>query len=95
MIIVTLEKFWNRTYINKPLSIPVDEPILSVALKHFDDVQGTRLLDLEYESGNSFLFFANQGATVVSVDISDVAINQLSNFWIKEASQNITPLDDT
>jgi SAM-dependent methyltransferase len=87
------ETFWDKIYAENKTFIPnEDDPILSKALSHFGDVKGAKLLDLGCGDGSTSLFFAKQGANVVAIDISEVAINSLSQFCTANQINNITPV---
>ena len=66
--------------------------MLVAALDFFGDVKGLRLLDLGCGEGRTSLFFASRGADVVSIDISEVAIESLSDFCKQHDIKNITPI---
>lgn len=87
------EDFWNQIYATHQTSIPCeDDPVLSEALRHFGNVKGAKLLDLGCGDGSTSLFFAKQGADVVAIDISEVAIANLSRFCQQNHISNITPI---
>lgn len=89
------QDFWNKIYATKSLSIDIskkDDPILLTALKHFGNVSGAKVLDLGCGDGSTSLFFAEKGANVVAVDISNTAINNLSQFCSQNKIDNITPI---
>jgi len=87
------EAFWNKIYAENTTFLPnEDDPILSTALSHFGDVRGAKLLNLGCGDGSTSLFFAKQGANVVAIDISEVAINSLSQFCAVNQINNITPI---
>jgi 2-polyprenyl-3-methyl-5-hydroxy-6-metoxy-1,4-benzoquinol methylase/GT2 family glycosyltransferase len=88
------ESFWNKIYEENPTQSPDENnPILLAALAHFgDNIKGSKLLDLGCGNGSSSLFFAKQGANVTSVDISEVAIQSLSQLCMKNNINNITPV---
>jgi 2-polyprenyl-3-methyl-5-hydroxy-6-metoxy-1,4-benzoquinol methylase len=88
------ENFWDKIYTENPTRSPDEnDPILLAALEHFgNNIKGARLLDLGCGNGSSSLFFAKQGANVVSVDISEVAIQSISELCIKNNITNITPV---
>ncbi|WP_052754448.1 class I SAM-dependent methyltransferase [Calothrix sp. 336/3] len=86
-----VEDFWNNIYSHSPTHFPDDDDeVLSTALKHFGDIQGARLLDLGCGYGSSSLYFARKGANVTSVDISEVAINNIAQFCAEHQITNIT-----
>ena len=87
------EAFWNKIYTNNSTRIPDEnDPVLVAALKHFGDVSGAKLLDLGCGDGSTSLFFAKKGANVVAIDISEVAIQGLSEFCLENKINNITPI---
>jgi SAM-dependent methyltransferase len=87
------ETFWNKIYATNPTRTPEEnDPVLLAALKHFGDVSGAKVLDLGCGDGSTSLFFAQRGANVVAVDMSEVAINSLSQFCQENQINNITPI---
>ncbi len=91
---MNIEDFWNKVYQENPTCSPDEEdPILLAALEHFgNNIKGSKLLDLGCGNGSSSLFFAKQGANVTSMDISEVAIQSLSQLCIESKIENITPI---
>ena len=82
----------DKVYAKNPTRTPNEnDPTLLEAMRHFGDVSGAKLLDLGCGNGSSSLFFAKRGANVVSIDISEVAINGLSDFCAENQISNITP----
>lgn len=87
------EDFWNKIYATHPTRIPnEDDPVLLAAMEHFGDVSGAKLLDLGCGDGSTSLFFAKKGADVIAIDISEVAIQSLSQFSAENEINNITPI---
>jgi SAM-dependent methyltransferase len=88
------ENFWNKIYESNPTRSPDEtDPILLAAIEHFgNNIKGARLLDLGCGNGSSSLFFAQRGANVVSIDISEVAIQSLSQLCLEHNIDNITPI---
>lgn len=87
------EAFWNTIYANNRTRIPNEtDPMLSGAIAYFGDVRDARVLDLGCGDGRSSLFFARRGANVTAIDISAVAIQNLTQFCQQQDIQNITPL---
>ncbi len=87
------EEFWNKIYATNPTLTPDEnDPVFLAALKHFGDVNGAKLLDLGCGDGKSSLFFAQKGANVVAIDISEVAVNNLSQFCLENQINNITAI---
>lgn len=88
------EDYWNKVYATRPPRTPIEEDaVLLAALRHFGDVSGATLLDLGCGNGSTSLFFAKKGANVVAIDISEVAINNLSQFCVENKINNITPIN--
>jgi cyclopropane fatty-acyl-phospholipid synthase-like methyltransferase len=69
-----------------------DDAKLCRAREHFGDLTGKTILDIGCGSGATSLFFAQQGAQVLSIDISAVAINNLKQYCNRHAIANITPI---
>jgi SAM-dependent methyltransferase len=87
------ENFWNEVYEQNPTRIPKEnDPMLITAIEYFGDITGKRLLDLGCGDGRSSLFFAKRGANVVAIDISEVAIENLSQFCRDNHINNIESL---
>jgi SAM-dependent methyltransferase len=87
------ENFWNNIYARNLTRIPDEnDPMLVTAIEYFGDIAGKRLLDLGCGDGRSSLFFAKRGANVVAIDISEVAIKNLSEFCQANQIENITPI---
>ena len=77
-------KFWNDHFLKKKrkghdlVVIPKgNDPVLLRALEHFGDVKDKKLIDLGCGRGGASLFFAEHGAKVISLDFSEVAIENL------------------
>ena len=69
------------------------DPILRRAARHFGDVRGRRLIDLGCGRGASSLYFASLGATVISVDLSGVAVRNLQKYCRDHDVKNVTPVE--
>jgi 2-polyprenyl-3-methyl-5-hydroxy-6-metoxy-1,4-benzoquinol methylase len=67
-------------------------PILRRALRHFGDVRGRKLIDVGCGRGASSLYFASVGAHVISVDLSGVAIRNLSDYCRTHNVDNVEPI---
>jgi SAM-dependent methyltransferase len=88
----TVESFWNERYQQVGVIQPsIQDPLYAAALIHFGSLNGVRLLDLGCGDGRTSLFFASQGAHVVAVDMSQVAINALADFCQEHNIKNIEP----
>jgi SAM-dependent methyltransferase len=88
-----VQEFWNNIYAANPTCIPNEEdPMLVAAMEYFGDISGASFLDLGCGNGSSSLYFAKRGANVVSVDISEVAIESLSKFCRDNQINNIHPI---
>jgi SAM-dependent methyltransferase len=91
---MNIESFWDKIYEANPARFPDEkDPILLAALEHFgNNIKGARLLDLGCGNGSSSLFFAKHGAHVTSMDISEVAIQSLSQLCVENGIENIAPI---
>lgn len=69
-----------------------DDAKLQRAHEHFGDVSGKTVLDIGCGSGATSLFFAQLGAQVLSIDISAVAIQNLTRYCNRHGITNITPI---
>ena len=69
-----------------------NDPVLKRALAHFGDVENKTVIDLGCGRGATSLYFAHLGANVISVDLSEVAIKNLSNYCQDNGIENITPM---
>ncbi len=87
---MTTEVFWDDIYQKNLTRFPeINDPVLSASLEHFGTIKGARLLDIGCGNGSSSLFFARQGAHVTAIDISQVAIDGLSQFCREHNITNI------
>ncbi len=68
------------------------DPILQCALNFFGNVTDKKLIDLGCGSGKASLFFEHHGANVISIDSSEVAINNLAEYCVEKKINNITPI---
>ena len=91
---MNIEAFWDKIYSdNSTISwISEDDQTLTAVIKHFGNVKGKKVLDLGCGDGSTSLFFARQGANVVAVDISEVAINKLSQFCQQNNIPNVAAI---
>jgi len=87
------EEFWNHVYASHSTQIPDEtDPMLVTAIEYFGDIRNARLLDVGCGNGRSSLFFAKRGANVTAIDISEVAIQNLSQFCQQHEIYNISPI---
>ena len=70
----------------------LEDPVLNRAMEHFGTVENKTLIDLGCGGGATSLFFAHRGANVISVDLSQVAIKNLSQYCLDNSIENITPI---
>ena len=88
-----VEGFWNTVYASNSTRTPDEtDPMLLTAIEYFGDIRNAKVLDLGCGDGRSSLFFAKQGAEVIAIDISEVAIQNLSRFCQENQICNITPI---
>jgi 2-polyprenyl-3-methyl-5-hydroxy-6-metoxy-1,4-benzoquinol methylase len=87
------QEFWNQIFSEHQVEWPdPNDPVLTAALEHFGvDVRNRRLLDLGTGSGQASLFFASRGASVVSVDASEIAISNLRAYCAHQNINNLMP----
>lgn len=69
-----------------------NDPVLQAALKHFGSVENKTVIDLGCGRGATSLFFASHGANVISIDLSEVAINNLSEYCRDNDIRNVTAI---
>jgi SAM-dependent methyltransferase len=70
-------------------------PVLRRACQHFGELSGRTLIDVGCGRGSTSLFFASRGATVISVDLSPVAIRNLTEYCTRQKIDNIRPVQLT
>jgi len=90
-------KFWNDIFAQdcaySAIEMPdLKSPPLQAALSHFGNVENKSIIDLGCGNGSTSLFFASQGANVISVDLSEVAIKNLAEYCEKNHINNIKPV---
>lgn len=92
-------QFWNEAFqshgnaATHHVDIPdFNSAVFKRAVEHFGDVRGKALIDIGCGSGASSLFFASLGANVVSIDLSEVAIDNLKRYCTEQRIDNITPV---
>jgi SAM-dependent methyltransferase len=82
--------FWNDIYTKNPTyARSKSDSIVISAMNHFGDIRGARLLELGCGDGSISAFFAEQGAQVTAIDISEVAINNLNKFSLENGIDSI------
>ena len=70
----------------------LNNPILQRALGHFGSIENKTVIDLGCGRGATSLFFAYCGANVISVDLSEEAIANLSKYCQDNDIRNVTPM---
>lgn len=68
------------------------DPIVPAALNHFGDLSGRTVLDLGCGRGAMSLLFASKGAQVTSVDLSQTAIQNLTQYCQEHGIRNVRPV---
>jgi 2-polyprenyl-3-methyl-5-hydroxy-6-metoxy-1,4-benzoquinol methylase len=71
----------------------LNDPVLQRALEHFGTVENKVIIDLGCGRGATSLFFARCGANVISVDRSEIAIENLLEYCKKNSIYNIKPIN--
>ena len=66
----------------------LNDPIMNRAMEHFGDVRNKTIIDLGCGRGATSLFFAHCGANVISIDLSEVAISNLSHYCQDNGIEN-------
>lgn len=86
------KEFWDLSYTR--VGMPdFNDPIFHRALAHFGNVENKTIIDLGCGTGTASLFFAHFGANVISIDFSEVAINNLSKYCQDNGVVNVTPIN--
>ncbi|HEV7524939.1 MAG TPA: class I SAM-dependent methyltransferase [Acidimicrobiia bacterium] len=84
---------WDDVYARRSAGIPpIDDAVGAAALAHFGDLEGKRLLDMGCGSGEYSLFFAQRGAQVTAIDLSDVGIEALGEECRRLGLTSVRPL---
>jgi 2-polyprenyl-3-methyl-5-hydroxy-6-metoxy-1,4-benzoquinol methylase len=70
--------FWNDVYATTDYSRQPERVILDAALAYFGDVRGKTILEIGCGPGAASMYFAQHGASVIGVDVSQRAIDSLN-----------------
>jgi SAM-dependent methyltransferase len=68
------------------------DPVLRRACEHFGQLSGRTVIDVGCGRGAASLFFASKGANVISVDLSSVAVRNLTEYCSRREITNIRPV---
>jgi 2-polyprenyl-3-methyl-5-hydroxy-6-metoxy-1,4-benzoquinol methylase len=71
---------WDEAFSRRRVGGHPVDPWLPRALAHFGDVAGKTVIDVGCGRGGASLFFAEEGAHVIAIDTSDVAIRKLDRY---------------
>lgn len=85
-------EFWDNIFSeanNGQMYSPLSDPVLSSANQHFGDLRGKKLLDIGSGDGQASLFFAQQGAEVTAIDLSQVAVDRLNRLVAEHGLHNL------
>lgn len=92
-------EFWDNFFSKGPqgsfsrVEMPdLNDPVLQKALEHFGNVENKTIIDLGCGRGATSLFFARSGANVISIDSSEMAIQNLCEYCKKNSIRNINPI---
>jgi 2-polyprenyl-3-methyl-5-hydroxy-6-metoxy-1,4-benzoquinol methylase len=83
---------WDRVFATTDhgrVEVAEADEVVTAAMAFFGDVSGKTLLDLGCGAGRDSLFFAGQGANVVAVDTSGVAIERLATYCAENGIDNV------
>ena len=70
----------------------LNNAVLRRALAHFGNIENKTIIDLGCGRGATSLFFAYHGANVISVDLSEIAIESLSKYCRDNGIGKVTPV---
>ena len=91
-------EFWEDHFVQRqdrgrrPSDLPdCLRPAVERALDHFGDLNNRKIIDLGCGSGETSIFLAKCGASVISVDLSSTAINILSDYCRTNDINNVFP----
>jgi SAM-dependent methyltransferase len=82
--------FWNSIYSADTSRIAdLSDPVLVAAMDHFGNIEGKTILEIGCGDARFSLFFAKCGARVVSIDNSEVAVENLRSFCQEHGIRNV------
>jgi SAM-dependent methyltransferase len=82
--------FWNSIYSADTSRIAdLSDPVLVAAMDHFGNIEGKTILEIGCGDARFSLFFAKCGAKVVSIDNSEVAVENLRSFCQEHGIRNV------
>jgi SAM-dependent methyltransferase len=85
--------FWNDIYVENPIYARTKtDAVMVAAMEHFGSIKGAKVLDLGCGDGSTSIFFAENGAEVTAIDISEVAIQNLNQFCQNNRINSIKPV---
>jgi SAM-dependent methyltransferase len=88
-------QFWNEAFREDKEAWNPDHNLqkaVDAATNHFGPLEGKRLIDLGCGRGATSLYFARLGATVISIDQSEVAISQLARYCQTQGIDTVEPI---
>ena len=83
-------EFWDNVWKNSGARAP--DPCCKRALEFFGDVSGESILEVGCGLGNNTLFWAQAGADVTAIDISEQAVKRLSEVTKENSLTNVNVL---
>ncbi len=83
-------EFWDKIWKNSDPRAP--DPCCKRALEFFGDVSGKSILEVGCGLGNNTLFWAQAGADVTAIDISEQAVKRLSEITKENSLTNVNVL---
>jgi SAM-dependent methyltransferase len=82
--------FWNSRYsVDTARVADLSDPVLVAAMDHFGNIEGKTILEIGCGDARFSLFFAKCGAKVVSIDNSEVAVENLRIFCGEHGIRNV------
>jgi 2-polyprenyl-3-methyl-5-hydroxy-6-metoxy-1,4-benzoquinol methylase len=91
-------QFWDELFAKESRERPFGslklelENALKAACAFFGDLKGKTVIDVGCGDGASSLFLASRGATVVALDQSSIAIQNLQEFCVRNNITTIQPI---